>query len=122
LANIDPDKSMAGMAVKDLFTAAILTEEQFEIISHKLPAFGAWTRKLIIREVLERRLKKEELSEELFRQCFEYKKEFKDNRLLMRIIELSNNKEILALFETSGSGKQLRKLAQKKVDQLSRKK
>jgi hypothetical protein len=120
MAKVDKDQSMAGLAVTNLFLSPLLTKEQFEIMCNKLPSFGDWTRKLIIREVLTRRIAREEILEDLFFECFEYKKEFKDNRLLMAIIEKTENVNLLAKFESNGSGKQLRKLAQKRLAKLSK--
>lgn len=119
-ARSDKDQSMAGLAVTNLFLSPKLSSEQFELMCNKLPGFGAWTRKLIIREVLSRRIATEEIDEELFLESFEYKKEFKDNRLLLAIIEKTENVNLLAKFETNGSGKQLRKLAQKKLAKISK--
>jgi hypothetical protein len=120
LSKEDTDAVMAGSAVRELFTSSIISEDQFELIRLKLPAFGDWTRKLILREVLTKRLQKEEITTELFNECFAYKKEFKDNRLMVVIIEQTNNKELLAEFASNGSGKRMRTLAQKKLNKVIR--
>lgn len=120
LALADASEKMAGNAVRKLYISEIPTEAQFALISKKLPEFGDWTAKLISRETLNKRLKNEELSEELFDACVAYKKQFEDSRLLLDIIKTSENIELLAKFESNGSGKQLRKLAQKRIKQLSK--
>ena len=64
----------------------------------------------------------EEITPELYQKCLQYKKEFKDNRLLILLISKAENQEILMDFANNGSGKRLRTLAEKKLNQLKRKK
>lgn len=120
LALEDSAKVMAGNAVRKLFTSDRITDEQFAFIAERLTQFGAWTTKLITREKLSKRLKNEELNEELFDACVSYKKEFEDSRLVLEIIRTTENIDILSKFENNGSGKQLRKLAAKRIKNLKK--
>ena len=121
VAKEDPDKLMAGTAMKELFTSTIITDSQFKFLKRKLPEFGEWTKKLIQFEDLTKRINNEPITEELFDACFKYKKEFRDNRLIVKIIKTTDNEDLLLEFETNGSGKQLRTLAQKRLNSLRRK-
>jgi len=116
----DNDALMSGSAVRELFVSPILTEAQFELVMYRLPEFGSWTQKLITRELLKKRLEKEELTDALFDACMEYKEKFKDNRLLVQIIQQSEDVALLARFADNGSGKQIRTLARKKIDRVNR--
>lgn len=120
LAGEDVDVQMGGTAIKDLFVSPKITKQQFELIKSKLPEFGDWTKKLIAREVLIRRLNKEELTKELFNQCFKYKNEFNDNRLLILIIKKTNKLEILSLFLEVEIGKKIKTLASNKISKLEK--
>ncbi len=120
LAKAESDERIAGAAVTQLFTSPMISEGQFKMLKLRLPEFGDWTKKLIQRETLKRKLEKEKVTPELFQACLQYKKDFKDNRLLFLIIKQTDNEDILADFETNGSGKQLRTLATKKLNQLKR--
>ncbi len=120
LALADSAKIMAGNAVRKLFTSDTITDKQFALIAERLPQFGDWTAKLITRETLLRRLKTEELSEELFDACVSYKKQFEDSRLVLEIIRSTENIDLLSKFENNGSGKQLRKLAAKRIKHLTK--
>ena len=120
LANDDIDDRMSGSAIKNLFVSSKITNKQFEMIKIKLPEFGEWTEKLISREVLIRRLNDEELTTELFNLCFKYKKDFNDNRLLISIIQKTNNIEFLSLFLELKIGKKIKTLAKNKLNQLEK--
>lgn len=116
LAREDKDLTMAGSAVKDLYCSPIITNGQFDFIGKKLPHFGSWTRKLIVREVLLRRLESEVVTDQLLNDCIEYKKEFKDNRPLITLISKAQNPEMLSVLLTDGSGKQIRTLVKKRLN------
>lgn len=120
LAKDDLDKRMSGSAIKDLFVSTKISDQQFEMIKNKLPQLGEWTKKLISREVLKRRINDEELTTELFKLCYKYKKEFQDNRLLVSIIEKTNDVEFLSLFSELEIGKRIKTLANNKLNQLER--
>ena len=120
LAKDDTNDRMSGSAIKDLFVSSKISNHQFEMIKTKLPGFGAWTKKLITREVLIRRLNKEELTLELFNLCFKYKMEFNDNRLLINIIQKADNVEFLSLFPELEIGKKIKTLAKNKLNQLQK--
>lgn len=120
LALEDSAKTMAGNAVRKLFTSDIITDEQFLFIAERLPQFGDWTLKLVTRESLLRRLKKEELSQELIDACIQYKLDFEDNRLILNIIRDSEDVDMLSLLTGNRNGKQIRKLATKKIARLKR--
>jgi hypothetical protein len=120
LALEDVARVMAGNAVRKLFTSDSITDEQFSFIAERLPEFGDWTLKLISRETLLKRLKNEELTEEIFDACVSYKKQFEDSRLVLEIIRTTENIDLLSKFENNGSGKQLRKLAAKRIKNLTK--
>lgn len=118
IASQDEDKEMAGSAVKELFISPIISESQFGFIASKMPPFGKGAKKLATREVLTKRLKKEELTEDLFVACFDYKLEFKDNRLIDIIIQETEDTVLLDRLASSQSGKQIRTRASKKLRQV----
>ena len=118
----DTDKLMAGNAIKELFTSAVISEGQFKSLTLKLPELGDWTKKLITREVLGKRLDAEEITKELYQECLQYKKEFKDNRLLIQMIGKTENPDILSDFSNNGSGKRIRTIAEKRLKQIKRNK
>lgn len=120
LAHDDKDKLMAGSAMKDLFVSPKITERQFEIVKGKLPQFGDWTKKLITRSVLSKRLDNEQLSTELFDLCLAYNEEFRDNRLLFAIIEKTDNVEFLTKIMELEVGKRIKTSAQKKLNHLQK--
>ena len=120
LALDDKDKLMAGSAVRDLFVSPKISERQFGIIKGKLPQFGDWTKKLITREVLSKRLNNEDLDAELFKLCLDYKEEFRDNRLLFSIIEKTDNTDFLQRITELEVGKRIKTSAQKKLNQINR--
>lgn len=120
IAKEDADPLMAGKALTDLFTASIISEDQFDWMKNKLPELGDWTEKLITRETLQKRLDNEVVSFDLYHECFAYKRKFKDNRLLFALIKKTDNQEILFQFESNDCGKQLKKLAAKKLAKLKR--
>lgn len=122
LAKEDPNTEMAGAAVKKLFTAPQLTEDQYETVKLCLPEFGEWTEKVIRREDLWRKLKNEKLTFDLYRICLKYKRKYNDNRMLVSIIEMTDNEEILMDFETNEVGKRIRTLANKKLNKVRREK
>lgn len=118
LANDDKDERMSGLAITDLFVSPKISDQQFDMIKLNLPEFGKWTHKLITREVLLRRIKKEELTSELFNLCFNYKKEFNDNRLLINIIKKTDSVEFLSLFAKLEIGKKIKTLASNKLNKI----
>jgi len=118
LAHEDEDQQMAGSAVRVLFTSNIITDEQFNVLKGALANFGDWTKKVIQQEVLKRRLNKEILTFDLYRDCLTYKNDYADSRLLVNIINQTENEEILGDFETNGCGKRIRTLACKKLNRV----
>ena len=120
LALADKDEAIAGSAITMLFVSSKLTDEQFGIIKGKLPEFGKWTKKLITREVLTRRINNEEMTLELFKLSYDYKLEFKDNRLLINIIKSTNSIELLSLFSELEIGKKIKTLANNKMNKLQK--
>lgn len=121
LAHEDEHQIMAGSAVRSLFTSPILTDEQFEDLKIKLAEFGAWTKKLIKREELSKRMAKEALTFEFYQECLAYKNEFDDSRLLVAIIGQTEDEKILLDFENNDCGKRIRKLASKRLKNLKSK-
>ena len=120
LAIEDRTPTMAGNAVRKLFTSEIITDDQFTFMAERLPQFGDWALKLITRESLLKRLKNEELSEEIIDDCIQYKIDFEDNRLILNIIRDSEDIEMLLKLTGNRNGKQIRKLASKKIDRIKR--
>ncbi len=121
LAKEDEEPIMAGNALGILFSSTILSRKQFDYIKSRLPEFGTWTKKLILRVTLQKRVESEDITEDLYKECLDYKKKFKDNRLLISIINVTDNQEILEQFKTNGSGKQIRTLAEKKLKKIQKK-
>ena len=64
----DTDTSMSSSAIVKLLEKDYLTDRQFERVSGSLSAFGDWTKKVIIKQKLVRRLKVEELTDKLFKE------------------------------------------------------
>lgn len=120
LARADEDQLMAGSAVRYLFSSTILSEKQFEGLKPKLTLFGDWTKKLIERESLARKIRMDEITAEVYLASLKYKLDYDDNRLLVQIIEKTTDETILADFETNGCGKRIRTLAEKKLNRLRR--
>ena len=116
----DPDELFIGKAVEFLFQSPILSPSQFSILEQKIPEFGDWTKKLIDRTILDKRLQKLPISRQLFDACVSYKNEFNDNRLIVKIIELTDNTEFLEEFLVNGSGKRIKTMAEKKLRQIAR--
>lgn len=121
LAHEDEHQLMAGSAVRSLYLSPILTDEQFEGLKEKLAEFGDWTKKLIVREDLNRRLTKDELTFEFYQECLAYKNKFDDSRLLVTIIAQTEDEKILNDFETNGCGKRIRTLASKRLKKVTSK-
>jgi hypothetical protein len=121
LAHEDEHQLMAGSAVRSLFTSPIITDAQFEALKVQLAEFGDWTKKLIIREDLTKRMNKEALTFEFYQECLAYKNKFEDSRLLVAIIAATEDEKILEDFEGNGCGKRIRTLASKRLAKLQRK-
>lgn len=68
IAISDADASMSSSAMERFLKKDYLTDKQFKMLSASLSDFGDWTEKVIARQKLIRRLKAEELTEELFRE------------------------------------------------------
>lgn len=116
----DPNPEMAGAAAKALFESPLVTEAQFNILRLQFPAFGDWTDKVIQRETLNRRLKKEGITPELLHECLQFKNEFADNRFLVQIIEKTEEIDVLSTIKDAGVGKRIRTLADKKINKIIR--
>lgn len=117
LAKEDKDPLMAGTALKSLFVSEILSENQFKFLKRKLPEFGDWTKKFIAFTDLNKRLEKG-VNPELYLDALSYKKQFRDSRPLVEVIKNTDDVEILSDFETNGCGKQLRTMAQKRLNRI----
>ncbi|MFT5819344.1 MAG: hypothetical protein ACI8ZM_000567 [Crocinitomix sp.] len=120
LAHEDEDQLMAGSAVRSLFQSPILTDEQYKDLKEQLAEFGDWTKKLIVREDLTKRMAKEELTFEFYQECLAYKNKFDDSRLLVAVIAQTTDEKILLDFETNECGKRIRTLASKRLNKLKR--
>lgn len=118
LVKSDTNELMAGTAITELYSSDLLTDSQFDYLTNKLPQFGDWTKKLITRVVLKRKLINEPITEEIYAECLKYKNQFKDNRLMFLLIKKTKDLSILEKFENNGSGKQVRTLASKKIKRL----
>ena len=60
---------MAGAAAAELFNKVNLTDLQFEKLSKSIRHFGNWTKKVITRQKLLRKLKTNNLTDEFFKEC-----------------------------------------------------
>lgn len=118
LAFEDADPLMASSAVKELFTSHRISDHQFDVIKEKLPAFGDWTTKLIGRETLLKRLRKEELSQDLIDECILFSKEFRDYILISIVIERTNDPEVISQFTNGDYGKKTKNLANQKLRRI----
>lgn len=117
LAKEDKDQLMAGTALKALFVSEILSDNQFKFLKRKLPEFGEWTKKFIAFTDLNKRLEKG-VTPELYLDALSYKKQFRDSRPLVQVIKNTNDVEILSDFKTNGCGKQLRTMAEKRLNRI----
>lgn len=120
LAVDDTNEHMAGAALKELFESPKLSDKQFENLKIQFSTFGDWTKKVVLRETLIRRLNKEELTIELFEECLEYKKSFEDSRLIVSIINSTEDLDILSRIKESPVGKRIKTLADKKINKIIR--
>lgn len=121
LAVEDQNEYMAGSALKELIESPKITDKQFNHLKIQFSTFGDWTKKVILRETLIRRLNNEELSLELFEECLLYKNQYKDSRLLISIINQTEDFDILSRFAESPVGKRIKTLADKKINKIIRK-
>lgn len=120
LAVEDPNEYMAGSALKELIESPKISDKQFNHLKLQFSTFGDWTTKIITKETLIRRLNKEELSLELFEECLLYKTTYKDSRLLVSIINQTEDLNILSQFADSPVGKRIKTLADKKINKIIR--
>lgn len=121
LAVEDANEHMAGSALKELFVSPKISDKQFEHLKIQFSTFGDWTKKVVLRETLVRRLNNETLTIELFEECLEYKKTFEDSRLLVSIITNTEDVDILSRITESPVGKRIKTLADKKINKIVRK-
>lgn len=115
LTLVDADKTMAGTALKELFTSSKISPAQFDFIKTKLPLFGDWTIKLINREELKKKINEGTLTKETFYQCVEHAKKFKDNILIELCIEITENTNLLLVLTSPDFGKKISTLANAKL-------
>ncbi len=120
LAVEDSNEHMAGSALKELIESPKITDKQFEHLKIQFSTFGDWTKKVVLRETLIRRLNNEPLSLELFEECLDYKNTFEDSRLLVSIIQNTEDLDILSRFAESPVGKRIKTLADKKINKIIR--
>ncbi|MGB0868350.1 MAG: hypothetical protein ACPGSD_02020 [Flavobacteriales bacterium] len=120
LAVDDTNTEMSGMAVKTLFESSKLTPKQFETLCIQLPTFGDWTKKIIEREKLVRRIESEELTMELLHECLAYKKMYADNRFITSIIKQTDDLTILSEIKGSDVGKRIKTLTEKRINKILR--
>lgn len=120
LAMEDSNEHMAGSALKELIESPKISDKQFEHLKIQFSTFGDWTKKIVLKETLIRRLNNEPLTIELFEECLLYKTTFKDSRLLISIINHSEDMDILSRIIESPVGKRLKTMADKKINKLIR--
>ena len=120
LALEDPDVSMAGSAMKELFTAPQITDKQYEVIRLQLPKFGQWTEKLISRETLKRKLLKEDLTSDLFDECIIHCKKYKENFILEMIISQTNSMIFLTELTKDSYGRKIRQMGNEKIKMIKK--
>ena len=113
----DEDPLMAGAAATDLFRKRIdLTEHQFHKLCKTLGHFGEWTNKVVIRQTLLRKLKQNKMTTDLFRECIENG----DSVVHGCILEIADKNQLQELV-LKGSNKRIKKIAAKKLKELSNK-
>jgi hypothetical protein len=106
-ALIDKGEMMAGAAVVDILTEPPnLTDFQFEKICNALNQFGEWTEKVILRQTLFRKLKKEVFTKELFSECF-----IKGDGSVHNVLIDLADKNQMELIAEKGANKAVRNIA-----------
>lgn len=120
LAKDDHDQAMAGSATKELFVSSLISDDQFIILKAIMPHFGKWTKKIIWLEDLKRRISSQDINNELFAECLDYKMQYQDSRPLVSFIAKTENVELLSKFENENIGKRIRTMAEKKIRQLKK--
>lgn len=121
LASEDGDRAMAGSAVKMLFFSPILSEKQYQYVKSKLAGFGEWTKKVIVKQDLLKRLDSEGITFELFLECWEYKVDFEDNSLVKSILEKTEDSRILKFIAESKISKKIKLDACRKLNLIRKK-
>lgn len=119
LAMLDPNQTMAGSAVSTLFTSSRLSHEQLTWLKLQLPKFGDWTKKLISREELKRKIKQKPLDASLLEECFKHKKAYNENTLFELRILITEDQAILENLLRRVSSKKIKNLAKNKLRKTS---
>ncbi|MBS1750007.1 MAG: hypothetical protein JST63_08885 [Bacteroidetes bacterium] len=111
----DNDALMAGTAMADLFNKVNLTDFQFEKLSKSIRHFGHWTEKVITRQTLLRKLKTNNLTDELFKECIKNG----DSVIHEYMLDLAdfNQLQELVIF---GKNKKIRNIATEKLNKLTK--
>ena len=111
----DNDALMAGTAMADLFNKVNLTDLQFEKLSKAIRHFGEWTEKVITRQTLLRKLKRNTLTDEFFKECITDG----DSVIHEFILDLADFNQLQELV-INGKSKKIRNLAKEKLNRLTR--
>jgi len=111
----DNDALMAGTAMADLFNKVNLTDFQFEKLSKSIRHFGHWTEKVITRQTLLRKLKTNNLTDKLFKECIKNG----DSVIHEYMLDLAdfNQLQELVIF---GKNKKIRNIATEKLNKLTK--
>ena len=115
LALKDNDVLMAGTAMADLFNKVDLTDLQFKKLSKSIRHFGDWTEKVITRQTLLRKLKTNNLTDELFKECITDG----DSVIHEYILDLADFNQLQELV-INGKNKKIRNIATEKLNRLTR--
>jgi len=114
LSNSEKALSMSIAAKLDLFRDIELTDIQFNKVCKEIFELGASVQKIVIRQRLLRRLKKENLTEQLFEEIVTSN----DSVTQSYILNLSNKSQLKELIE-NGATKEIKKKATEKLNKLT---
>lgn len=106
LALSDQDRVMGGAALIDLFTKNCLSDNQFDKLIAHMKDLGEWTKNTAIRQTFLRKLKQEQLTDELFGECLEQG----DAVVQEYLLGIANHEQISALAIT-GRTRKIRTMA-----------
>lgn len=111
----DSDPVMAGSAAANLFNKVELTALQFDKLCKTIGHFGEWTKKIVTRQILLRKLKTSKLTTDLFKECI-VNGDSVIHEYLLEIADINQLKELII----KGKNKKIRNIATEKVNRLVR--
>jgi hypothetical protein len=113
VANLDEDEIMATSAILDILTEIELTDLQFDKVCSEIEelGLGASSLKIVSRQKLLRRLKSENLTDELFAESLL----IRDSVTQLYLLDLADNNQLRQLAE-NGATKVIKKMATEKLN------